>query len=91
VAVLGAIVDEGHARGRFRKVEPIVVQMSLVAPLLLFAASAPIRERLARRVGRSAVVPRAAMVDYLERATFAALCRETPETARRTTSEKGQP
>jgi TetR/AcrR family transcriptional regulator len=73
LAVLSAIVAEGRARGTFRSVEPLVVQMSIVAPLLLFAASAPIRRRFGSVVAGAAAVPREAMVEYLERASIAAL------------------
>ena len=73
LAVLAAIVRHGRERGAFRHVEPLVVQMSIVAPLLLFAASAPIRRRFGSLVDGAAAVPREAMVEYLERAAVAAL------------------
>jgi AcrR family transcriptional regulator len=47
LGVLAAIVREGHEAGVFDKVHPFILQMSIVAPLLMFSASAPVRERFA--------------------------------------------
>ena len=52
LAVLGAILEDGRRPGVFAPAHPLVTQMGIVAPLLLFAASAPARERF------SAIVPR---------------------------------
>lgn len=46
VATLGRIVEEGVRRRRFRPVNPLIVHAGIVAPLLLFFASAPLRRRL---------------------------------------------
>ena len=86
LAVLGTILAHGRERGTFRDVEPMVVQMSIVAPLLLFAASAPVRQRLGSLVEGAAMVPRAALVDYLERAAVAALRPDAPNVRARTSS-----
>ncbi len=48
VAVLESILAQGRRAGSFRPVNPIVVHMGIVAPILLFLASAAARERLER-------------------------------------------
>jgi TetR/AcrR family transcriptional regulator len=70
---LGAILREGERRGRFRPAHPVVVQMGIVAPLLLFAASAPTRARFASVLRGGAGVPDEAVVIHVEAATLAAL------------------
>ena len=47
--VLGGILEAGRREGAFRDVHPLLVQMGIVAPLLFFAASAPVRARLHHR------------------------------------------
>ena len=47
---LSGILREGERTGVFRPTNPLVTQISLVAPLMFFAASAPFRERMARLV-----------------------------------------
>jgi TetR/AcrR family transcriptional regulator len=47
VALLGRIIDEGKAAGRFRAVNPITVHIGIIAPILLFLVSANARVRLA--------------------------------------------
>jgi AcrR family transcriptional regulator len=73
IRILAAILGEGQRAGTFRTVHPVVVQMSIVAPLLLFAASEPSRKRFSPLVEGAAAVPRDALVKYLETATLAAL------------------
>jgi AcrR family transcriptional regulator len=51
--ILDTLVDilaEGRAAGVFVEAHPLVTQMGIVAPLLLFAASAPLRERFGHLV-----------------------------------------
>jgi AcrR family transcriptional regulator len=48
VALLEGILLEGEHAGRFRRVNPLIVHMGIVAPILLFLASAGARERLGR-------------------------------------------
>src|SRR6185295_6233248 len=42
---LAGILADGERAGTFRPVNPFIAQMGIVAPLLLFSASTPIRER----------------------------------------------
>ena len=48
VGRLGAIVRDGVASGRYRPVHPLLLHGGIVAPLLLFYASAGLRRRIAR-------------------------------------------
>jgi AcrR family transcriptional regulator len=45
LGTLAAIIADGHQTGQFRKADPFIVQLSIVAPLMFFAASAPLRRR----------------------------------------------
>ena len=45
---LASIVREGVAAGRFQPVNPLLVHGGIIAPLLLFYASADLRKRIAR-------------------------------------------
>jgi AcrR family transcriptional regulator len=79
VGALGAILDAGRTRGVFRPAHPLVIQMSIVAPLLLFAASAPLRARFARSLPRGphgariGDVAHEAFIAHIETATLAVL------------------
>jgi TetR/AcrR family transcriptional regulator len=83
IGILDGILREGERRGRFGRAHPVVVQMGIVAPLLLFAASAPTRARFADllRGGGTEIAPDA-MVAHVEAATLAAL-QAPPKTATR--------
>ena len=71
VKTLVVILDEGVRTRRFRRVHPFLVHGSIVGPILLFFASAPLRRRL-ERVG----MPGAAgftpdeVVSHVQRATL---------------------
>jgi TetR/AcrR family transcriptional regulator len=74
VETLGAIIHEGHSAGVFREANPFVVQMSIVAPLLLFSATAPVRERFSHlKPKMPTTIPREVVVDHVRTATLAAL------------------
>jgi TetR/AcrR family transcriptional regulator len=72
--ILEGILRAGERRGHFRAAHPLVVQMGIVAPLLLFAASAPTRARFATvlRGGGRGLRPEA-VTAHIEAATLAAL------------------
>lgn len=78
--VLAAILEDGRRAGRFRATHPAVAQIGIVAPLLFFAASAPVRERLADRgAWRPTTGPGVDdMVAYVREATLAVLERKRP-------------
>lgn len=72
--VLAAILADGHERGLFRAVHPFVVHMSIVAPIVLFGATAPIRAKFPQlRSSGMPEVTRDHVVAYVEAATLAAL------------------
>ncbi len=75
---LGAMLEEGRTSGLFRRAHPLVTQMGIVAPLILFAASEPARERFQKTVPENVVmVPREAVVAHVEATTLAALRAES--------------
>lgn len=86
--VLAGIIGDGVASGRFRPTHPLVVQMGIVAPLLLFDASAPARARLGALTPLAvADVARAHVLDHILTTTLSALrlpmSRKSPNTPRR--------
>lgn len=71
--VLAGIIARGAQAGLFQSVHPLAVQVGIVGPLLMFAASAPARDRLARH-GAAFVSPQAdELLHHIERATIGAL------------------
>ena len=72
--VLGAILGEGQAAGRFRHVHPFIAQMGIVAPLLLFSASTPVRERfMAHAPFPVTDISPKAVIEHVQAMTLAAL------------------
>lgn len=85
---LDGILDAGRTEGRFRPAHPLVIQMGIVAPLLIFQASAEARARLGRALpSRVAPIDRGAFLAHLETATLAAVRIDTPVRPSRSTKE----
>jgi TetR/AcrR family transcriptional regulator len=75
VATLAAILEDGVREERFRPAHPLLVQLGIVGPLLLFAASAPVRQRF-RHVapaGAGSALLRDAIVAQVKASTLAGL------------------
>lgn len=73
LATLSAMLDDGQHAGRFRVANPFLTHMGIVAPLMFFAASAPVRRRF-KRAGRASVEPPPdALLAYVQDTTLAAL------------------
>jgi TetR/AcrR family transcriptional regulator len=53
IGTLSAILEDGRKAGLFREVNPLVIQVSIVAPLIMFAAAGPLRERYQHLVPRA--------------------------------------
>jgi AcrR family transcriptional regulator len=53
LATLADILAEGRSAGVFRDVPPLIVQFGIVGPLLLAAATEPLRDRKAREASRA--------------------------------------
>jgi AcrR family transcriptional regulator len=74
VKTLGRIVQEGHARGRFDRTNPMLIHAGIVAPLLLYFASGPMRRRLAKAgVPGIASLSRETVVAHVQRMAVMAL------------------
>jgi AcrR family transcriptional regulator len=75
--ILGTLVEilaEGRAAGVFVDADPLVTQMGIVAPLLLFAASAPLRERFGHLVPQLVSKPSVdQLIGHVEATTLAVL------------------
>jgi len=71
---LGAILHEGEKAGVFKPSNPLVIQISIVAPVMFFAASAPFRERVAKLVPPQVPKPDLeTMIAHVQAATLAVL------------------
>jgi len=91
LATLAEILADGRAAGDFRDVAPLIVQFGIVGPLLLAAATEPIRDRARARARSRAPVPlpvpaitREAVAEHVQRMTLAALKPLEAVTTRRT-------
>jgi AcrR family transcriptional regulator len=79
IDTLGAILRDGQTAGVFAPVNPFVTQIGIVAPLMFFAASAPIRERFRHLVPPHAIAPaRAQIIAHVQATTLAALTAHAP-------------
>jgi len=77
---LGAILHDGQRAGIFGAVNPFVTQIGIVAPLMFFSASGPIRERFRHLIPAQAVAPkREHVVAHVQATTLAALTSRAPE------------
>jgi len=74
LASLGRIIEEGHRAGRFRRLEPLLIQAGIIAPLMFFCATARLRRKMERAgaPGLSSLT-REMVVDHLQRITLAQL------------------
>jgi TetR/AcrR family transcriptional regulator len=76
LATLKAVLDDGVRQGAFRDVHPLMLQMNIVAPLLVFRASATARARFARALPPSlAALDPNVFLAHVEAATLAAVAR----------------
>jgi TetR/AcrR family transcriptional regulator len=74
LGALGGIIDEGVRAGRFRPVPPLLIQAGIIAPLMFFLATTPLRRKLARAgTGGIAGVSRDMVVAHIQRLTLAHL------------------
>jgi hypothetical protein len=79
IETLAAILHDGHRAGIFGRVNPFVTQIGIVAPLMFFSASAPIRERYRHLVPAHVTPPRREdMVAHVQATTLAALTDAEP-------------
>jgi TetR/AcrR family transcriptional regulator len=75
LATLAAILADGRRARLFGDAHPMAVHIGVVAPLVFFAASGPVRERFGAQLTRSPALSQDAVVAYVEAATLAALER----------------
>jgi AcrR family transcriptional regulator len=74
LAVLGGILDEGARTAGFRPVNPLMLQVGIIAPLMFFLATARVRRRFDRggEVGAAAISTRE-VVAHIQRLALAQL------------------
>jgi len=73
VSALSGFIDAGVRSGVFRPVDPFLVHAGIVAPLLLFFASEPLRERMSRAGLGVSQYQRGQVVDHIQRVTLGVL------------------
>jgi AcrR family transcriptional regulator len=74
VRALAGFIAEGVRRGAFKPADPLLVHAGIVAPLLLFFASAPLRTRMAEvGLGATPFHDREAVVAHIENVTLGIL------------------
>jgi TetR/AcrR family transcriptional regulator len=73
LVALGGIIEEGIRAGRFQPVNPFVLQIGIVAPLMFFLATAGVRHRI-ERAGIPGITASADLViPHIQRLTLAQL------------------
>jgi TetR/AcrR family transcriptional regulator len=74
LAALGGIIAEGVRAGRFHPAHPLLVQGGIIAPLMFFLATGPLRQKIARAgVPAVAGISRDMVVENIQRLTLAQL------------------
>jgi AcrR family transcriptional regulator len=74
LAALGAIIADGVRAGRFQPASPLLVHGGIIAPLMFFLATAPLRQKIARAgVKGVASISRDMVVVHIQRLTLAQL------------------
>jgi TetR/AcrR family transcriptional regulator len=74
LGALGAIIGEGVRAGRFQPAHPLLVQGGIIAPLMFFLATAPLRRKIARAgVAPIPAISREMVVSHIQRLTLAQL------------------
>jgi TetR/AcrR family transcriptional regulator len=74
LAALGRIIAEGVRLGRFQPTQPLLVQGGVIAPLMFFLATAPLRKKIARAgVDGASDITRDMVVAHIQRLTLAQL------------------
>jgi len=89
LGVLQGILDDGRRAGEFRSANVMVIHIGIVAPLLLFAASRPVRERFAALTPDHGDVTPEAVIQHVQAATLAVLAVD--RTTRRRRPPKRRP
>jgi TetR/AcrR family transcriptional regulator len=74
LASLGAIIEEGVRAGRFRPAHPLLVQGGIIAPLMFFLVTAPLRKKIERTgIAGMSAISRDMVVAHIQRLTLAQL------------------
>jgi TetR/AcrR family transcriptional regulator len=74
LGALGAIIAEGVRAGRFEPAPPLLVQGGIIAPLMFFLATAPLRKRISRAGADGLTnLTRDTVVAHIQRLTLAQL------------------
>jgi TetR/AcrR family transcriptional regulator len=74
LAALGGIIADGVRAGRFQPTPPLLVQGGIIAPIMFFLATGPLRRKIARAgVEGLADISRATVVAHIQRLTLAQL------------------
>ena len=74
LAALGGIIAEGVRAGRFQPAHPLLVQGGIIAPLMFFLATGPLRDKIARAgVASISGISRDLVVLHIQQLTLAQL------------------
>src|SRR6188768_3173926 len=74
LTALGTIIADGVRAGRFQPAHPLLVQGGIIAPLMFFLATAPLRQKIAKAgVAGVAAISRDMVVSHIQRLTLAQL------------------
>jgi TetR/AcrR family transcriptional regulator len=81
VETIAGILADGRRAGQFAPVHPLVVHLGIVGPILFYAASAPLRDRLGHLMPAALALPTIdAVASHVTAVTLAALGAQAPAT-----------
>ena len=84
-AAIARIVHEGVAAGAFRRIDPVFAYFSLLTPIVLFLAGAPMRKEISdTQVVDMGSLTTAEFVSQLQESARRSLARETPAAGKAT-------
>jgi hypothetical protein len=71
---LAGILEEGRRAGHFRPANPLLIHAGIVAPLMLFLVTGPLRRKIGRNAPRGVTpITRDDVVTHIQRITLAVL------------------
>ena len=77
--LVGTILAEGTRAGVFKPIDPVLAYATMMGPIVMFRASAPVRARIGRlKIAELSTIDSGALVRHLQAVTRRMLCQQPP-------------